>query len=59
MASPRSARTDGLGEWRVDIPTPAAGGPHELRVHAPEDGEFRVIADVWIGGPLDSIYNAE
>ncbi|HMN95192.1 MAG TPA: DUF1080 domain-containing protein [Phycisphaerales bacterium] len=38
---------DEAGRWRVAVPTPAAGGPHTVRVVA--GGEERTLRDVLIG----------
>lgn len=38
---------DDAGHWMLEVPTPAPGGPHVLRVRA--DGDERVIGDVLLG----------
>ena len=46
MEAPVEALADATGRWQVEVPTPGAGGPHELVVGAPDP---IVVRDVWIG----------
>lgn len=45
-AQSHTTRTDGNGRWRVQIPTPDAGGPYTLTI---DDGEPVTLDDILIG----------
>ncbi len=47
LTDPVPARAGANGHFRVDLQTPAAGGPHSIRISA--GGEEIVLDDVWIG----------
>ncbi len=39
-----TGKSNGYAKWEVQVPTPEAGGPHEITIN-----ETLVIKDVWIG----------
>jgi sialate O-acetylesterase len=42
---------DGAGTWRVELATPAAGGPYELAIHGAEGSLFLrdvLVGEVWL-----------
>ena len=48
-----SARADGSGNWRVELPAMKAGGPYRLAVTGADvsaAAEDILIGDVWLGG---------
>ncbi len=41
-----TAPTDAQGNWKIEIPTPSAGGPYEITL---SDGEEQVLKNIMIG----------
>lgn len=41
-----TAPTDAQGNWKIEIPTPSAGGPYEITL---SDGEKQVLKNIMIG----------
>lgn len=46
---------DDFGQWFIKIPTPSAGGPHQMKVHAPDTTlilDNILVGEVWLwAGP--------
>ncbi len=50
LDSPVKARSNKDGEWRIDVPTPKAGGPYELTISGSKDIVLNnvMVGEVWL-----------